>query len=84
MKNPNKSQLAKKAKKYLAAKEAGKRGYERADRLLAEIAADIKPGAEIALSDSGRKAILVDRFAEKDIVWTPCAARRWELKIVEP
>ncbi len=74
--------LAMKAKNYLKAKEAGKRGYERADRLLAEIAKEAKPGAEITLNEAGRKALLVDRFAEKDLVWTPCAARRWELKIV--
>lgn len=76
--------LAAKAKKYLAAKESGKRGYERADRILAEIAESVKPGVKITLSETGRKALLVDRFAQKDIVWTPCAARRWELKIVEP
>jgi hypothetical protein len=80
----SKADLSAKAKKYLAAKEAGKRGYERADRLLAEIAAELKPGAEIALSENGRKAILVDNYADKDIVWTPCAARRWGLKIIEP
>jgi hypothetical protein len=76
--------LTAKAKKYLTAKESGKRGYERADRLLAEIAKHAKPGAEIALNEAGRKAILIDRFEDKDIVWTPCGARRWELKIIEP
>ncbi len=80
----SKAGLAVKAKKYLAAKEAGKRAYQRADRLLSEIAGEVKPGAEIPLSDNGRKAILKDKFAEKDIVWTPCAARRWELEVIEP
>jgi len=31
--------------------------------------------------------VLVDRFADaegKGVIWTPCAARRWELKIIEP
>lgn len=73
-----------KVKKYLAAKEAGKRGYQRADRLLAELAHLMRPGQEIALNEQGRKAVLKDRFEDKDIVWTPCAARRWELEIIEP
>jgi hypothetical protein len=76
--------VAGQVKRYLAAKESGKRGYERAARLLAEIAHGVRPGQEIALAKNGRKAVLVDRFEEKDIVWTPCAARRWELKIIEP
>jgi hypothetical protein len=31
----------------------------------------------------GKKAILKDNYAEKDIVWTPCAARRWDLEVIE-
>jgi hypothetical protein len=78
---------AEKIHRYLRAREAGKRGYERADRIIHEIAKDILPGTEIQLNDSGRKAVLHDRFEDfkgKDIIWTPCAARRWELEIIEP
>jgi hypothetical protein len=70
-----------------AAREAGKRGYQRADRLLTEIAAAVKPGETIRLNSAGRSAVLHDRFAEagpKAVIWTPCAARRYELEIIEP
>lgn len=70
--------------RYQKARTAGKRAYERSDRLIKEIAAAVAPGKEIELSSTGRKAVLVDRFLASDIIWTPCAARRWELKIIEP
>lgn len=76
--------LAAKVRAYFHAKSAGIRGYQRADRLLQEIARRSKPGKEIRLDHRGRKAILRDRFSEKDLIWTPCAARRWDLEIIEP
>lgn len=79
-----KTNLADKVNRYLRAKQAGKRGYERADRILQEIATEIAPGAEIPLNDLGRKAVLIDKFKDNHIVWNPCAARRWDLEIVEP
>lgn len=80
-----KADLGEKVQKYLRAREAGKRGYKRADRLIREIAASVKPGEEIPLNENGRKAVLIDKFAapKDDIVWTPCGARRWELEIIE-
>lgn len=76
--------LATKVRRYLVAKQAGKRGYQRSDRLLEEIAQQSKAGAVIPLDRRGRRAVLRDRFAQKNIVWQPCAARRWELEIIEP
>jgi hypothetical protein len=74
--------------RYQKAKKAGRRGYERADRLMQELAKTVKPGEEVKLNDAGRKMILHDRFAEASqkggAIWTPCAARRWELEIIEP
>lgn len=83
---PRDAGLGEKVQRYLKAREAGKRGYKRADRLIKEIAAAVKPGQEIVLNESGRKVVLVDKFAaaKDDIVWTPCAARRWDLEIIEP
>jgi hypothetical protein len=77
-------QLADRVVRYLAAKESGKRAYQRADRLIAELAAQGVAGKDIALNESGRKALLVDRFDGKDLIWTPCGARRWEIKVIEP
>jgi hypothetical protein len=70
--------------RYQDARRSGGQAYQRADRLIKEIAAAVKPGEEIELTAAGRKAVLVDKFASVDIIWTPTAARRWELKILEP
>jgi hypothetical protein len=72
--------------RYQKARTAGKRGYERADRIMREIAAAMAPGEEVQLNEAGRKVVLHDRFAEladKGVIWTPCAARRYELEIIE-
>ena len=82
-----KEDTVEKVQRYLRAREVGKRGYERADRIIHELAADVLPGTEIKLNEQGRKAVLRDRFEDfkgKDIIWTPCAARRWDLEIIEP
>lgn len=76
-----KLQLSRKAKKYLAAKELGKRSYETADSLLSEIAKAAKPGDVITVGD--RQYELVDRFADGDLIWAHAAARRYELKEVK-
>jgi hypothetical protein len=80
-KHDTKDDLAKKITAYLRLRDAGKRSYERADGLIKEIAAELKPGQEIELTVTGRKAVLIDRFKNEEIVWQPCAARRWEIKI---
>ena len=72
--------------RYQKARTAGKRGYERADRVIRELALTMAPGEEVQINEAGRKVVLHDRFAEgaeKGVVWTPCAARRYELEIIE-
>ncbi len=76
-----KADPAEKVRQYLRAHDAGKRNYAKADRLLAELAKEVGPGVEIVLSDTGKKAILKDRFKDKDLVFQPCGARRWELEV---
>lgn len=76
--------LAELASRYERAHQAGKRSYARADRLLLEIAARVHAGEEVDLG-GGRKLIVNDRFEDREgkgIIWTPCAARRFELKIM--
>ncbi|HEX9255862.1 MAG TPA: hypothetical protein VF938_09960, partial [Candidatus Angelobacter sp.] len=69
------------------AKEAGRRSYAMADRLLDEVAHESRPGREIQLFDAegnpGKKARLVDQFALKAIVWKPCGVRRYDLVPVD-
>jgi hypothetical protein len=73
----------KKAQRYLRVHDSGKRSYERADGMLAALAAELGAGAEIPLNETGKKAVIIDRFDGKNLVWQPCAARRYELKIKE-
>jgi hypothetical protein len=75
------SQLARKIQRAIRTREMGRRAYKRADALLAEIAAEMKPGQVVQVS-AERAYELVDNYAGKDIVWNPCAARRWELEEV--
>lgn len=69
--------------RYMRVHDSGKRSYERADNLLACLAVEPGAGAEIPLNETGKKAVIIDRFADKNLVWQPCAARRYELKIKE-
>ena len=76
-----KADVADLIRRYVRAKEAGKRAYKRSDALMAEIVAQW-PGEDVRISEK-LKVKLKDNFAEKGIVWTPCAARRWELEVVD-
>jgi len=71
--------LADKIKRALRSRELGKKHYERSDTLLHEIALEMEPGQTIRVGD--RNVTLVDHFAGKDLVWNPCAARRWGLEV---
>jgi hypothetical protein len=72
---------AEKVAAYLRAHDAGKRNYAKADRLLKEIAEEAGVGVDIPLGENGKKAVVVDRFKDKDLVFQPAAARRYELKV---
>ena len=76
-----KESLADKVQSYLRAHDAGKRNYAKADRLLKEIADEAGIGVDIPLGENGKKAVVIDRFKGKDLVFQPAAARRFELKI---
>lgn len=73
--------LAKKVQGYFRAKDLGKKWYGRADALMAEIAIEAKPGELIPLGADGKKAVLIDKFKDRKIVWTPCAARPYDLEV---
>lgn len=73
--------------RYQKTREAGKRAYARSDRLMNEIAKLMEPGEPVQISESGRKAVLHDKFAEsgeKGVMFTPALARRWDLEVIEP
>jgi len=73
--------LAAKIQRAVRSRELGKKHYARADMLMAEIAKELEPGQVIKIS-AERAYQLEDKFAGTEIVWTPCAARRWNLKEV--
>jgi hypothetical protein len=73
--------LAAKVLRVVRAREQGKRAYKRADALIAELVKEMEPGQTVKVS--AEKAYqLLDKFAGKEIVWNPCAARRWEFEEV--
>jgi hypothetical protein len=76
--------LAARVTKCLRARELGRRQYAKADRLLDSVAAEMKPGDEVEIGAGGKKAILVDEFAEKTVVFRPSGFRRYSLKVVDP
>lgn len=76
--------LAAKVKQWQQAKARAKILYDRADRILQEIAAKAKVGDEIPLNESGKKAVLLDNFADKAIVWGHGGVRRYDLDIIDP
>lgn len=54
--------------------------YQKADEMLAEIAAKCPPGKRIPVGD-GLYAVIVDLFAETDKYFKPVAVKRYELQI---
>lgn len=82
-KAPKKPDVAELMRKYIRSKEAGRKAYKRSDGLMQQIAAIAKPGEQVELSEK-LAARLKDNFdTDKGIIWTPCAARRWDLEIVD-
>lgn len=82
-KKPHKPlEIADKVSKHLRARELGKKHYGRADRLLQEIRKELKPGEEIPLP-GGKKAVLVDLYADKDKVFRAHGISRFEFEVVD-
>jgi hypothetical protein len=81
---PSKFDLEKKVKQYARVKALAKRNYDRSDRLLVEIAAALPVGEEMPIGNSGKKVLLMDNYAGKNIVWGHGGVRRWDLDIIEP
>jgi len=76
--------LAAKARRHFKAREDGKDGYARADRLLKEMrAAGLKPGDEITIDAAGNKARLDDLYAGSDKVFRAHGIGRFELSFVK-
>jgi hypothetical protein len=75
--------LPAKVKAYFRARAIGRGSYERADRLLAEIVAVVKPGVAIPLNDSGKCAVLMDLYDGKLVVFRAHGIRRFELQVVK-
>src|ERR1044072_7688397 len=76
-----KRKAAQAMKSYLAARDQGKAAYARADAILEDLAASLKPGAPVA-PGAGRTPTLVDQFAEKTKVYKPCGISRFEVKVI--
>jgi hypothetical protein len=69
--------------KAMRARELGRRKYAQADRLVSSCRAEMTVGEPIELPN-GKKAVLKDNFADRDVVFRPLGVRRYELEITEP
>jgi len=80
---PKPEDLAVLVKRSLRERELGKEHYAEADRLLNELATRLKDkdGAEIDLGN-GKKAVLLDNWAGKSVVWGHGASRKWEILVL--
>lgn len=77
------AELANLIRKFLGTKARAKKMYERADAVLAEISSRMKPGDEVQLTESGKKAVLLDNFAGKQIVWGHGGVRHYEIEVID-
>ena len=73
-----KANLGQMALKHLRALEAGKRAYQRAERLLDKILERAKVGESFALPD-GDEAIVKDLYAETNRVYRAHGITRYEV-----
>lgn len=78
--------IASKYRKYEKAKEQAKKFYDRADRLLGEIAQTIQPKTFAKIREDGRELRLKDNGSGSDLIlgWGHGAVRRYDLKVVDP
>ena len=81
MSDPKHKERRKKVTAYLRALAKGKEYYARADALLAELLPELGPGGSVALPN-GKRAVLVDNFADKNKAWKPCGINRFDIKVV--
>lgn len=77
-----KPSIKSKIRSYLKAKERGKAEYERADRILDELIAGLKPGLEVSFDTSGRKAKLIDNFENGNTAFRAHGIKRFEIKVI--
>lgn len=79
--------LASTYRKWRKTKERAKELYDKADRILNELAASgkIKPGQPVKILESPGKnhVVLVNNYEGKDIVWGHGAVRRWDLELMD-
>jgi hypothetical protein len=78
-----KPDLADKVRAFLRAKKNAKKLYDRADNHLREIAKQLKPGDEVPLTVDGKKAVLIDNWAGKDIVWGHGGVRHYDIEVLD-
>lgn len=70
-------------RRHVAAKKQAKKLYDRADALLMEIAKHMKPGDEIPLNETGKKAVMVDNWEGKTVVWGHGGVRHYEVEVID-
>ena len=78
-----KADTAELIRKFLRTKKHAKKLWDRADAYLVEIAKSMKPGNEVPLSEDGKKAVLIDNFAGKAVVWGHGGVRHYDIEVID-
>ena len=73
-------------RRYEKSREQAKKFYDRADRLLVDIAKRIQPKTSARVRDDGRELHLKDNSLGEEAIlgWGHGAVRRYEVKVVDP
>lgn len=80
------ARIAAKLKRWQKAKARAKALYDRSDLLMKELAALLKPGEPVRISEKteGKNhVVLLDNYAGKDVVWGHGGVRRWDFETLE-
>jgi hypothetical protein len=75
--------IAAKVKRWQKTKARAKALYDRADRMLVDLATKLRPGVPSPINGEGKHVVLLDNFAGKEIVWGHGGVRHWDLDIVD-
>ncbi len=76
--------IAAKVKRWQKTKARAKALYDRADRILSDLAKMLEVGVASPINPgNGKHVVLLDNFAGKEIVWGHGGVRHWDLDIVD-
>jgi hypothetical protein len=70
-------------KRWQKTKARAKALYDRADRILSQMATVLEVGVPSPINTAGKHVVLRDNFAGKEIVWGHGGVRHWDLETID-